>query len=1136
MKKLINAIGKNRSLTQLLFKMKLTFAFLLFGLITVSASTYSQSTKLNISVKNNNIIDIFREIEDISEFYFFFQKEDLERFDNVSVEKNNATIDEILNEVLDGTNMTYKVVDRYIVVKKVGENFDDFDFDSKQKGIEGKVDDDKGLPLPGVTVIIKGTTQGTVTDIDGHFNITQVAPDDVLVFSFVGMQSQEITVGNQTSLSITMQVDAIGIEEVVAVGYGTARRKDLSGAVQTKKLEDTPEANLPTSNLLQSMQGMAGVNVAAQNSPGTSPSIIIRGQNSIYGSNQPLIVLDGVIYLGSISDINPGDIAYIDVLKDASATAVYGSRAANGVVVITTKSGKSGKPVIRYKASAGFNTWAKKYPMMDTERFAEKYIAQYHITMDEIRFDDVTATEYFNAGINTDWQDLISRNGFQQDHQLSVSGKADRINYYFSGGYATQEGAIVGDDYERISLRTKMDVDVTDWLKVGIDGTYNNNDYSGVGANVFYSTYMPSWGYPYRYEGMPYNVGSAIGTGLERWPIGQSIPNPLWGTDGTIEDVDVTNFFRFLGYAVVDIPKIKGLTYRLNYSITSSFINQDRFAFEDYYIGEQGTGFYNRYSPSEIQKHLAEAHGHNNFTKRYNYVVDNILNYKREFGDHYIDATLVATRDYAYYKLNSIEGSDYSLAGNTSLGVDGLHKAAIQKVNTEVVEKANIGYLGRLSYAYKDKYHVTGSVRRDGASVFGKDQKWGYFPSLGMAWTVSQEDFFKDNGLFDYLKVKASYGKNGNQGVSPYQTLAKVISGSDGSIEYEFGDDPSTIIYGVAQENLASPNLGWETTTSFNGGFQSALLSNRIFLDLDFYFSKTTDQIFNRVIPIMTGYDAITSSLGQVNNNGFEVNLRTVNIDKQDFRWESNLTVWLNRNKIVSIYGDDLDGDGKEDDDIANSLFIGKPISSIYGYEYIGVVQEDDTEYINNAGAKPGDPMFKDLNGDGIISAEYDRKILGCSTPNFRMNLANTFTYRNLSLYVMFTGIFGGGKDNYYLGANPSHNSFRERFGINEPDHDWWTAENKSEKYLRPDYDGSRYLGLQSRGFVKLQDISLSYKFPNTTLNSIGVASLELFASAKNVYTFTNWYGNGDPELGLTPYSSSYPVPTTMTLGLNVSF
>jgi len=1063
---------------------------------------------------------------------------------NTFSHSKNGTNGADLGQFFAGLKADHSLNNRHLLFPS-SEEFEGNLVLKREKIVTGTVADESGETIPGANVIVKGTSLGTVSDLDGKFSIEVPDNSTVLIFSYLGYTPQEVEVGNKTIIDVMLSTDVASLEEVVVVGYGTARRKDISGAVGTIKLEDSELSLSSTSNVLQSLQGtVAGVNVSPQNSPGATPGILVRGQNSINGSNSPLIVLDGIIYLGSITDINPDDIAVIDILKDASAAAVYGSRSANGVIVLTTKSGKTNKPIIKYDGSVGINRWQNKFDMMNLDRWTEKYVAQTPSINSpaDIVFDDVTRTRLFAQGVDSDWMDLISRNGAIQNHQVSVAGRSDKLNYYFSGGYNSNEGAIVGDEFNRISVRSKLDADVTDWLKVGIDGAYNNNDYSGLGANVSAAYQMAPHAYPYRWNSMPENPASNTGTLLERYPSGSSIPSPLWNLSEGVNDVDKSNFYRIATYALVKIPKIEGLTYRFNYSVNANNNIQDRFFHENYYIQEQLVEpFIRRYSPSEEAKTLAQANGYNRRTNYHTYVMDNVINYNKELGEHYFDVTLVATRDYSYTKLVEASGNDFSANGNTLLSINGIHKATVQRSNLDIVERANIGYVGRLGYSYKDRYNMTATVRRDGSSVFGNEKKWGNFPSIGASWTLSEEEFLKGNDYVDYFKVKASYGQNGNQGVSPYGTLAPFASGSDGGIRYQFGDAPSTILYGIAQDGLGNPNLGWETTTAFNGGFQSAWLDGDILLDLDFYFSSTTDQIFVRQIPIMTGFSSIISSLGQVDNKGIEISLRTTNISKNNFTWSSGLMFWQNRNKLAELYGDDIDGDGREDDDLANGLFIGKPLNAIYGYEYTGVVQEDDTEYISNTGAVPGDAKFQDFSGpegvpDGIITADYDRQILGFRQENFRLSLSNTVKYKNFSLYVMLSGIFGGGSDNFYQRENPRHNSFNNRFDTNEIDHDWWTPENKSEYYLRPDFNGNRYLGLMSRSFLRVQDINFSYDLPKDLLNGISVSSLQLYGSIYNLYTFTDWYGGGDPETGIRPDDNTYPVPTIYTMGLKVGF
>ncbi|WP_299436176.1 TonB-dependent receptor [uncultured Maribacter sp.] len=1109
-----------------------------------SNGALSQNSKIKIDANKTLTVDeVFDLIMEQTDYKFIYQEGTFKKFPLVVVKKGIVSANDLLQKSLSSGNFNVILSSNNTVIieKRI-------EIVNEEQGFKvlGTITDENSQPLPGANIIEKGTTNGAQADFDGKFSLNIANGNATLVISYLGFLPQEIAVNKQTNITIILKEDTAKLDEVVVVGYGTARRKDISGAVSSIKLEDSPTALAPNSNILQALQGsIAGINVGVQTSPGTNPSILVRGRNSINGSNNPLIVLDGIIYLGGLADINPDDIASIDVLKDASSAAVYGSRAANGVIVITSKKGKSEKPSITFSSSIGVNEWANRPNFMSRDRWIEKFIAQSPNidSVEDIIFDGVTPNRLFEQGVDTDWVDLIARNGITQNHQAAVSGRSKGTTYYFSGGYSDNEGVILGDEFTRISVRTKLDTKISDWLEVGLDGAYNNNDFSGVEANISRAFELPPHGFPYRWETMPENPSIDNGTLLERYPIGQSIENPLWGTDGTIEDVDKRNFFRLATYALFKVPSIDGLTYRFNYSINSNANIRERFTFENFYIQENSTEpFIDRYSKSEIAKGLTQANGYNQRENNYNYVMDNILNYKKQFGDHYIDATLVATRDYTYSKRLRASGTNFAANGNTQLGVNGIHFAETQSNDIEVIERSNVGYAARLSYAYDNKYHLTATARRDGASVFGNENKFGNFGSIGAAWTMSEEDFLTDSKTLNYLKVKASYGTNGNQGLDPYQTLATVVNGFSGGNRYQFSNAPSTSLYGIGQNALGNTALGWEATTAFNGGFQSAWLNNRVFLDLDFYFSETRDQIFLRSIPIFSGFSSIFSSLGQVNNRGIEISLRTVNIDTEDFKWSSGVNFWKNRNKVASLYGEDLDNDGVEDDDIGNGLFIGKPLGAIFGYEYDGVVQEDDTEYIANTGALPGDAKYTDISGpdgvpDGLITADYDRKILGYETPNFRMNFSNTLEYKNFTFYMLVTGVFGGGKDNFYLGSNPLHNSFRDRSTFNEVDHGWWTPENASEKYLRADFADNRYLGLQSRGFVRIQDINLSYKLPVTKIKGIGLQSLELYTSVKNLHVFTNWFGGGDPEAGIrTAQGNITPVPRTYLMGIKARF
>ncbi len=994
----------------------------------------------------------------------------------------------------------------------------------QNRNVSGVVLDKSGAPIVGVYVIEKGSNNGAVTDAEGKYTI-KVQPDAVLVASCIGYVSQEVKPGNSATVNFTLEEDSMLLSETIVIGYGTAKREDFTGSVTSVRLEDSPISLNSNLNALESLKGnVPGLDIGATNTAGGQPSMQIRGQKSISGSNDPLIVVDGVIFFGTIGDINPNDIASFDILKDATSAAAYGSRSANGVIIITTKKGRAGKPTITFNASGSMQTWQNRPELMKADQWLESVMARNNSTdLTWLKPQEVANME---AGKETNWLDESTRTGYIQDYQLSVSGAGDKMNYYLSTAYSGNQGVIIGDDYKRISILGKVSTDITSWLKIGVDAGYTYADYSGVGANMYTAMVMTPYGVMYRDEENKL---------LEKYPQTQSQTNPLWGVnDGTRDNIDQRHHMRLNSYAVVNIPWVEGLSYRLNYAATFDKNNSGDFYYEGYYIKEGDYNDETRYSPSTLQSLLSKASGSITNTTYSSWVLDNILNYKRDFGKHSIDLTAVATRDYRSYDGMTVSGSDFSANGNTTLGINGLHKADVQKITLDHNLKTNIGYMVRASYDFADKYFFTASYRRDGSSVFGANQKWGNFYAFGGAWNVTKENFMKDVDYLDNLKVKLSWGKNGNQGLSPYGTLSTVINGSTSGIRYEFGNS-SDIIYGMNTSALGNSDLGWETTQSLNSGFESAWLGNRLFVDFDFYSSKTTDQIFTRNIPVMTGFKTIKSSMGQINNTGVELNIRSVNIENNGWRWTSGLTFWRNRNKIVHLYGDDLDGDGKEDDDVGNSRFIGKPLGAIYGYEQDGIVQVDDTEYMAANGVQPGTPKYVDQDGDGKITVD-DRKILGYASPSFKMNLSNTVTYKNWELYVMVTGTFGG--NGYYLQSNSAAymTNGSGLFNSNSIYIPYWTEENPSNVYPSATFSGdSKFLGLQSRGFVRIQDVTLSYTFNQPWVKKLNIQKFKAFLSAKNLATFTNWVG-GDPEVGNGVRASGYPVLSTYNAGVILSF
>lgn len=1082
-------------------------------------SVFSQ----DITLKTNNVTvkEAMEQLKKSSGYSFVFSSVDVNTKKRVSVSAEDATIEEVVKQILQGQNeLSYEIQGKKIIIKKAQSLMNP----AQQGKVNGRIVDVDGEPVIGATVREQGTSNGTTTDIDGNFTL-DAAPNSTLEVSFIGYETQTLKAQGGKTLAVVLREDAQLLDEVVVIGYGTTTRKDFMGSVSSMKLESSPVALVSNTNALEALKGsVGGLDIGATNNAGGQPTMLVRGQNSISGDNDPLLIVDGVIFLGNLNDINPNDIATIDVLKDATSAAAYGSRSANGVIAITTKRGKTGKPVINLNMTGTMQSWHRQPEFMSGDRYLQMLNDKNGATVESL---SAQQRANYEAGQETNWLDEISRTGWLQDYQVSVAGAGEKMNYYMSTSYTDNQGIIVGDDFSRFTMMAKVSTDITDWLEVGADASYSYSDFSGVGAEYDKAVLLG-----------PYDVMYRKGTKLlERYPLGSNtFENPLWkDQSGTYDNLDVKRTFRVNAHAVVKLPWVKGLSYRFNYSAYMNVNDGGEFYHEGYYAPLGAYDDDTRYSEETVYSMLGSTNGYYQNTKVNSWVIDNILNYKNTFGKHTIDLTAVATRDSKLERWDKMEGRDYVANGNTTLGYDGLQYATTQKTTTGITRRRNAGYFARASYSFDDAYYFTASYRRDGASVFGLDNKWGDFYAFGGAWRVTHEKFMEKASFLNDLKLKLSWGRNGNQGIKPYGTLSEAVIGPGGGIAYPFGN--STIpSFGIKQNTLGNSRLGWETTDSWNFGFESAWLNNRLFVNMDVYLSKTTDQIFNRTIPSMTGFETMASTMGEVSNRGVEIGIRSVNIQNKDWRWDTNLTFWLNRNKLIHLYGEDLDGDGKEDNDLGNNLFIGHSIHSIYGYKVAGIVQKDDTEYIQANGATPGNPKYVDIDGNGTVGVE-DRTILGSSDPRFRMSLSNTLSWKNLELYFMFTGTFGG--NGYYVGENnPAFLAGGGGGGAYSSNMyiPYWTENRPSNKYPAANFSGDgRFKGLQSRAFVRLQDITLSYTFNSVKVKNFGINNLRVFFTGKNLLTITGWK-NGDPELGNTILSATYPVSTNLSLGANISF
>lgn len=977
--------------------------------------------------------------------------------------------------------------------------------------ISGKVLDEQGEGLIGVGVMVKGTTTGTMTDNDGNFTLS-VPSDAIIEVSSIGFTTQTFPLKGKTQFEIVLKEDSEMLESTVVVGYGTMKRSNFTGSVSTYKVGEGPAANFPKTNALEMLRGLApGLSMSQSGVAGATPSIQIRGQKSISGGSDPLLVLDGVIFKGSINDIDPTTIESMSVLKDATSLASYGSQAANGVIMITSKKGEIGKPMVNFRGSISLVEQNYTPKLRNGEQYVDLINARRGLEPGNTSWMSDLELANYKAGKETDWVDFVSQTGVQQEYALNVSGGGQALNYLFGVAYSDNKNFIKGNDFIRTTITARINSNINKYISAGIN--FNWADMRDDGVRPNYTRYFSPYGQPTMPDGS-----------LRKYIIGanqETATNPLWSVYEGVDARFRGNGTTIGGNVEVKLPWVKGLSYKITANYTVRNTKNTRFTHEKNLIQPTDT----EYITATFDKYLSQANGSINDSKAVSYVLDNIINYTRDFGKHYVNATLVYTRDYSKNEGNNFSGKDFEKLGNTTLGAYGLTNAATQKMETITYTlHTDVGFLARVNYSYKDRYHVNASFRRDGSSVFGSGKKWGNFPAAGVAWIISDEPFFKVKGI-DLLKLKASWGKNGNQSLQPYGTLSRMAMGISGGEVGYFGGNP---VFGEKMTTLGNPMLGWETTTSWNYGLEADFIGGRLHWDLDAYTARTTDQIFNRSIPVMgSGITNQSSTMGQVNNWGIETSLRASIIRKQDWHWDATLNFTINRNKLVKLYGGE-----NEPDDIANNLFIGESLGAIYGYVWDGVVQESDTEYMAANGVTPGDIKNKDLNGNGVIDPA-DRKILGFNKEACRASLATTLSYKNWSLYMVFNGVFSGGRYGKAVNNNAYLSYTEGMMYLNTVDHPYWTPENKSNTYPKAWNASGSLTALESYGFVRLQDVNLSYSFPAKWLKKLRISSAQIFLSGNNLFFIAPGWHYSDPEVRSI---TSQQLRRTYTFGVNVRF
>jgi len=1142
-KKWFNDEGPYRSLFKWLRVMKLTMFFLLTALIHVSASVYSQQTKLSISLQNATVREVLKQIEDQSEFFFLYKNENIDVNRLVSVDTKDKSVEYLLDQVFKGTTVSYEVVNRQIVLvdKEIGNPFP---LNQQQKSVTGKVSDSSGSALPGVTIVVKGTTTGTITANDGNYLLPNVPANASLQFSFVGMKTQEISIGDKTTINVTLEEETIGIEEVVAIGYGTQKKSDVTGAVLSVSNEEI--SSRPVNNAIEAIQGRAaGVDITTSLRPGTLGDITIRGVRSLTASNSPLYVVDGVPMMSEkltdteklndvkkssgIETLNPQDIESIDILKDASATAIYGSRGANGVVLITTKHGSSGRLTLNYSGTITSESMVWRTNYMNSQEYIDfirwgAYNKDQNTTKPslvpgdqpslandgkiELFTADPTAWNNIQKGwVNGtwdpsklesfDWMAQVTQPNLTQEHTLSGSGGTETMKAYASIGYLNNQGTTKGQEYQRYTVRTNVELIPKKWFQIGVNmnasweyqdfGQSNNGSSMTSADNLIASSAKI---YPYA---LPYDASG----NLILYPGGQSrVANIINEWEYSTNQRET---MRVMGTLFAQINIIDGLKYRINFG--PDYRNYRNGIYNDGKSVTRGGSSYASYS------------GNSNFS----WTLDNLLYYDKTWGVHTFGATLLQTA--SRWKQESYGMNAQGIAIPSQMWYAMGSVSALSGWNTGLTERQLSSYMGRFNYGFDNKYLLTVSGRWDGASQLAAGNKWAFFPSAALGWRMDQEGFMKDISWISQMKLRLGYGATGNAAVSPYTTKGLI-----NSIQTPFG---GSIVTGYTTSNdLSNQELGWEKTTQYNLGLDFSIYQGRVSGVIDVYASNTSDLLMTMALPSVSGYISTLANIGKTKNKGIDISISIINVKTNDFIWDSRISAAWQKDEIVSLMN------GKEDM-VANGWFIGQSIGSIYNYERLGLWQntpEDQAEMVkfnaNGQKFQPGMVKVKDQNGDYKITANDDRVIIGNTRPRWTVGFNNNFSYKNWELSV-----FINGRLKYITGVGESLTGmYGDQRVI-----DYWTPNNTNAEYQKPFRDeagGDTYAGTYYKddSFLKISNISLGYEFPKTIVTKLGISNLKMYVQSKNPGMLWSQNKFRDAEYGSIYYNRG------LVFGVNVGF
>lgn len=1093
------------------------FAILLL-MIALQASARSYSQDISISMKDAPLGKVFAKIEQKSGYFFWYESKLLQNTSNISIDVKRASIQEVLYQCFKNEPLTYVILGKTIVVQSKNKLSSLLPFYLPQETtISGKVTDGKSNSLSGVSVSLKGTGIGTITDAHGNYSLKLPDGEGSLVFSYIGFKTKEIPINGQTEINISLETSISGLNQLVVVGYGVQKKSDLTGSVS--EISNSDFQQQPIIRVSDAIKGRAaGVFVQTPNgAPGAAIKIRIRGDNSINGNNDPLYVIDGFVG-GDIRTINPDDIASIDILKDASATAIYGSRGSNGVVIITTKTGQANKHLIEFNAFYSMDKVSKKYDLMNGPQYMEMVNARNNATGLNPVFTQAQIDAVKSTG-GTDWQNAVLQKGNTQNYELAFSGGNDKTRYYLSGNMADQQGIILNSWYKRYGVRVNLNSDFGKKFHVAFNayGTYENsrNNYTYSGRNNVYGEALvfppnlPVFDSTGEYTTTPPSYGPVAG-------------NPVFAANTQNFD---SRLFTVLSNAQLNYD----FTDHLQLSVSG---------------GVNGIS-YNTPSFKQAAPGTPLSTSQGEYDNGFTWSLQNTdkLHYENTFGGiHKLEISAI------YEQQKSVTNTNYVIASTfptISLGYNNLGLGIPFRAGSGYSEWTIQSYLGRVNYQLMNKYLFTFTFRADGSSKFQGKNKYGYFPSGAFAWRLSDEPFIRNTNIFQNLKLRVSYGSTGSQAIGPYQTLTVLTPGDD----YLF--DGTTKTVGIGAGTPGNPDLKWETTTQADIGLDFSILNERLSGTLDYYHKKTSDLLMPVPIPAYNGGGSITSNIGSLQNKGFEFLLNGLIVNHEKLKINTSLNVSLNRNKILNL--------GANDEILTNSnypvgsgqpplfiLKVGEPLGVMRGLVYEGLWQTKEVDEAAKYGKVPGDPKYEDVNNDGKIDGN-DMIPIGNANPKFTWGWNTNLAFSNFDLNIFFNGVQGNNVWNLTRFLIVSTGS-DVKYPTSKEILDHWTPSNTNTNIpgfsstSATQFQSSQYM--ENGSFIRLANITLGYNFSSSMLRKWKMDNARIYLSAQNLFVITKYKGE-DPELFNTGTSSdvaagidnaTYPAFRTYTIGIKLGF